>query len=108
MPGVDSCIHGVRGRREDRLNRITDGLEIDAAVGFEDRIEQANVTPDSSGHRLAVPLPERGAAFDVGDEQGDGTAGEIGHDPLQTLGGTWCWPIVAREYCAHARGSPMH
>ena len=52
---------------------------------------------DSRGHRHLVLLPERGAALDIGEEEGDGAGGEIGHDPLQTLGGTWCCSIVAWE-----------
>jgi hypothetical protein len=30
-------------------------------------------------HRRPVALPERGAALDVGEEEGDGAAGKIGH-----------------------------
>ena len=72
---------------------------------LDSRIEQSDVALDGRGHRRPVPLPERGAALDVGEEEGDGTGGEIGHDPLQTLGGTWCVPIVARGHGDHARGS---
>jgi hypothetical protein len=42
-----------------------------------------------------VSLPERGAALDVGEEKGDGAGGEIGHDPLQTLGEMLFGTIVA-------------
>jgi hypothetical protein len=45
---------------------------------------------------------------DFCDEEGDGTGGEIGHDPLQTLGGMWCLPIVARGYEDHARCLSPH
>src|SRR5215212_7682617 len=47
-------------------------------------------------------------SLDVREEEGDGTAGEIGHARLQTLGWTWCCPIVARRYHNHARGSSNH
>jgi hypothetical protein len=50
-----------------------------------------------SCHRRAVPLPERRAPFDIGEQEGDGAAGKIGHDPLQMLGWTWCCSIVASE-----------
>ncbi len=49
-----------------------------------------------------VPLPQRGAALDVGEEEGDGAGGEIGHDPLQRCGLSWSWPIVARGHRNHA------
>jgi len=39
-----------------------------------------------------------GAGLDVSEEESDGAAGEIGHDPLQTLGWTWFYPIVARGH----------
>ena len=45
-----------------------------------------------------LPAPERGAPLDVGEEEGHGAAGEIGHGPLQMFGWTWCCPIVAREH----------
>jgi hypothetical protein len=38
---------------------------------------------------------ECGAARDVGEEKGDGAGGEVGHDPLQTLGWMWFGTIVA-------------
>jgi hypothetical protein len=55
-----------------------------------------------------IPLPERGTALDVSKEEGDGTGREIGHDPLQSLGGTRCCSIVARRSRDQARGSPGH
>src|SRR5829696_5586015 len=63
---------------------------------------------DRSGHRLPVPLPEGGAAFDVGEEEGDGAAGKIGHEPLQTLGWQWSGPIVARGHRSQTRGTSNH
>jgi hypothetical protein len=45
-------------------------------------VKQDDLTLDSNGHRLAIPLPERGTPLDVSEEEGDGTGGEIGHDPI--------------------------
>jgi hypothetical protein len=44
-----------------------------------------------------IPLPERGTAFDVGEEEGDSAGGEIGLDPFQTLRWTWYCSILARD-----------
>ena len=52
------------------------------------RVEQGDVAGDGGRHRRAVPLPERGAALDVGEEEGDGAGGRSGMDPLQMLGWT--------------------
>ena len=41
---------------------------------------------DSGTHGGPIPLPARGAARDVGEEERDGAGGKIGHDPFQTLG----------------------
>jgi hypothetical protein len=57
------------------------------------RIKQGDVTFNGRGHRLPVPLSALGAALDVGEEEGDGAAGEIGHDvrsaPLCKLRSRW-------------------
>ena len=55
-----------------------------------------------------TPLPARGTALDFSKEEGDGAGGEIGHDPLQTLGWTRCCSIVARRSRDQARGLPDH
>ncbi len=44
---------------------------------------------DSGGHRHLVPLPERSAAFDIGEEEGDGAGGEIGHVRSKDPGPSW-------------------
>jgi hypothetical protein len=41
------------------------------------------MTLDRGRHRDLGTLPQRGAAFNVREEKGDGAAGEIGHDPTQ-------------------------
>ena len=56
-------------------------------------------------HRRPITLPRSRRAFHVSEEEGDGAGGEIGHDPLQILGWTWFWPIVAR---GHDEGSAPH
>src|SRR5688572_14572266 len=68
-----------RGSRKGGLNRVANGLEVDAAMRLDGRIEQGKMALDRGSHRLAVPLPERGAALDVGEEKGDGPAWQLGH-----------------------------
>src|SRR5829696_4817048 len=63
---------------------------------LDSSLEQLDETLDGFRHGLPIPLPQRGAALDVGEEESDGPRWEIGHDPLQSLGLTWCCPIVAR------------
>ena len=46
-------------------------------------VEQVEVALDGGRHRYLVSLPERGTALDVGEEEGDGAGGKIGHDPTQ-------------------------
>jgi hypothetical protein len=45
-----------------------------------------------------------GAGLEVSEEEVDGAAGTIAHDPLQTLGWTWFYPIVARGHGDQANG----
>src|SRR3954447_15246155 len=78
-----------------RLHRIAYHREERAAVPLNGGSQERQMACDSRRHRDLVPLPERGTALDVGEEEGDGAGGKIGHEPLQTLGWTWCCPIVA-------------
>jgi hypothetical protein len=52
-------------------------------MGLDRCSQERDVTFDGHSHRCLVPLPERGAALDVGKEEGDGAGGQIDHDPLQ-------------------------
>ena len=38
-------------------------------------VEQGKMARDSRGHRRLISLPEGSAAFDVGEEESDGTGG---------------------------------
>ena len=80
--GIKGRGNGGGRRGEGGLDGIPDRLEVDAAMRLDGRIEQGHVALDGRGHRLPVPLPERGAALDVGKEEGDGAGGEIGHGPF--------------------------
>ena len=84
-----------------------DGLELHTAMCRDGRTRERKVALDGRRHCRTIALPQRGTPFDVGEEERDSAGGKFGHDPLQTLGWTWCGPIVARECCAHAAGSPM-
>ena len=49
-------------------------------MGLDGRVEQHKMPLDGGRHRRAVPLPERGAAFDVGEEESDSALRQLGHD----------------------------
>jgi hypothetical protein len=55
-------------------DRIPLDLDMDAVERPDRRVGSGQMMPERRGHRLAVPLPERGAALDVGEEEGDGAA----------------------------------
>ena len=73
-------------------------------VGGDRAVQDGQLPIDRGTHGGPVPLPERGAALDVGEEEGDGAGGEIGHGPLQyarldvVLPDCRTW---ARGDCAH-------
>jgi hypothetical protein len=48
-------------------------------------VKQDDGTLDGNGHRLAVPLSQLRRSLDVGEEEGDGAGGQIGHDPSQCI-----------------------
>jgi hypothetical protein len=48
-----------------------DRLEEGSVMGLDGSAQECQVTIDSDRHRAAVRLPERGAALDVGEEEGD-------------------------------------
>jgi hypothetical protein len=45
----------------------------------DDGIEQGEVPLNRHRHRATIPLPECRAGLDVGEEEGDGAGGQIGH-----------------------------
>ena len=57
----------------------------DTAMGSGGVSQEDEVMVDHGTHRYAIALPERSAALDVGEEEGDGTGGEIGHGPFQMI-----------------------
>src|SRR5215208_3509236 len=81
--GCDGSDDGVRSGGKDGLHRIADGLEEDAVLRRDRLSEQSEVAFDSGSHRCAVPLPKRGAALDVGEEEGDSAAGILRHGRLR-------------------------
>jgi hypothetical protein len=44
------------------------------ALALDNNIEQCQVPRDRISHPCPVRLPRRGAAFDVGEQEGDGAA----------------------------------
>jgi hypothetical protein len=68
--GAEWC--GSLGRgREGGPDRAADHLVEDALVGPDRRAEQSEVAVHGDVHGRLVPLPELGAAFNVGEEEGD-------------------------------------
>ena len=74
---------GGRDRRrhgwERGLDRIADRLEEDAVLGRDRVVEQGEVALDRRPHRRGIALPALGAALDVGEEEGNCPARELGH-----------------------------
>jgi hypothetical protein len=61
------------------LDGVPHGLEQHAAMGLDPVMQKREVAINRVRHRLSVPLPARGAAFAVGEEEGDGAGGEFDH-----------------------------
>ena len=74
----ESSGNGSWGSGEGCLHCIPDRLEMDASMDLDRCIEQRKMAGNGLGHGEPVPLPECGTALDVGEEEGDGTGGEIG------------------------------
>jgi hypothetical protein len=70
---------GAGSGGESRLDRITHRLEQHAAMSRDGSTKKGEVALDSSRHRRPILLPERGAACDVGEEEGDGAARQLRH-----------------------------
>jgi hypothetical protein len=75
----------VMRRGEGSLHRVAGDLVAMPTVGGNRRVEQLQMAVDRETHRLRVPLPERGALLDVGEEEGNRPTRELGHDPSQCL-----------------------
>ena len=61
------------------MGAIADGLVEDAVVGVDEALEDGQVPIDGLPHGGPVPLPQRGAALDVGEEEGDGAGWQPDH-----------------------------
>jgi hypothetical protein len=84
------------------LDGISDVLvEVTAVASYSIR-EEPVVGGDSLLHDGRVPLPERGAALDVGEQEGDGAGRQIGHGPFPYLWRSLVCPVVARDDVAEA------
>jgi hypothetical protein len=57
------------------LGAIADGLVQHPMMGFDEALEDGQVSVHSHPHRGAVMLPHERRAFDVGEQKGDCTAG---------------------------------
>jgi hypothetical protein len=75
------------------MHTIADGLEHHAAVCLDGFAQNGVVARQGGGHRLRVLLPELGAAFDVGEAEGQGTLWQPGSSQVRKF------PI----HCGHRR-----
>jgi hypothetical protein len=77
--------HRLGRSGESCLEAIADSLEVNAPEPIDRRVEQGQVARDPCRHRNPIPLPERGTPFDVGEQEGDGAAGQIAHLAILVL-----------------------
>jgi hypothetical protein len=88
---------------ESSLDRITDHFVEHAVMRLDCLSEQGNMSSNGGGHSGAITLPERGAAFDIGEEKSDGAARQLGHgapfrpNGLVHIQGTFL--LGASNYC---------
>jgi hypothetical protein len=86
------------------LHAVANNLEAMPAVGSYRGVEQLEMAVDRETHRRLVLLPERGAAFDIGKEEGDGAAGQVAHaDSRGCVGAAGLGEIVTYR-CSTVRG----
>src|SRR5829696_2779830 len=70
---------------EGGLHGVADDLVAMPTVVGNRRVEQLEMAVYCETHRRLVLLPERSAALDIGEEEGDGATREIGHNPSQCM-----------------------
>jgi hypothetical protein len=78
------------GRRRDRVarahereeERVALRVDLDAVVRGERAAHEPPVIRQHLGVAVAQLLEQRGRALDVGEGEGDGAAGKLGHDPI--------------------------
>jgi hypothetical protein len=92
---VESGCYRIWSSREGSLDAIPDDLEYNAIVRRNTFAQQLKVVLDRTCHCCPVALPERGTPLDVGEEEGDGAGGQVGHGSFQTLSWMSFCPIVA-------------
>ena len=103
--GVERGGDGGRGGGKRGLHCVADRLEVDAAMGRDGRIQKREMALNGRRHCRPVPLPELGAALDVGEEEGDGAARQVSHWPFPSvLPRTRLVTIVARAICDYEQG----
>ena len=84
----DGGSQGVGSGGEGRLDGVADRLEPDAVVGGDGLVEQGEVALHRAEHGRCVLLPTPGAPLDVGEQEGDGAAGKLGHGIRSATVGT--------------------
>jgi hypothetical protein len=75
--------HRVGSGGESGLDRITDHFVEHAVMRLDCLPEHGHMPVDGGSHGVAITLPERGAAFDIGEEEDDGTGGQLAHGAPQ-------------------------
>jgi hypothetical protein len=77
--GSEGGSDGIGSSRKGSLYRIANRFEVDAAMRGNRDMKKRNVARHGRGHRLSVPLPEGGAALDIGEEKGNRPAWQLSH-----------------------------
>jgi hypothetical protein len=67
---------------EGGLHGVADDLEAIPVMGGDRRVEQLEMAVDGEAHRRLVLLPERRAAFNIREEEGDGAGRKFWHGPF--------------------------
>jgi hypothetical protein len=78
---IERRAHPKLGRGKSRLRAVPNDLVEDAAVGGDDAAQYGEVPLDRHAHGGAVAFPQASRTFDVGEQEGDRPAGQLGHAP---------------------------
>ena len=68
-------MHGA----ERRVNAITGHLNDVARMLLNDLTQDGFLAAKGVLHQIVLLLPERGAAFNIGEQEGDGAGRQVGH-----------------------------
>jgi hypothetical protein len=100
---VEGSRYRVGSGGERGLDGVTNDFVEHAVMRLDCLPEQGNMSSDGDGHGGAITLPESGAAFDIGEEEGDGAARQLGHNESFRRIGPGSHTAYLALYCASNR-----